>query len=264
MPVTTPAAVRNASKSGARIAFLSLAAPAYNEAVGIAGVVQSWLDYLRASAEVERFEIVICNDGSADGTGAALDELAGRNPEVVAVHHTVNQGAAAALSTAIDRTRGDWVLLLDSDGQFPIENLPAMAEAVSRPEVLAAIGVRGAKKDSLFARFGTKASGAVCNWIHGTAYRDFNSAFKLVSGPLLRSLRLEAKGLNYSTEVSSRLAENGVRMAEVEIRHAERRHGVSKMRLARGARDRLLFVLYIGLRHLLLRKQVLRRGGPCS
>ena len=264
MPVTLPAAARNPRMAGSRISFLSLAAPAYNEAGGIAGVVQAWLDYLRTSAEVERFEIVVCNDGSGDGTGAVLDELAGRNPEIVAVHHAQNRGAAAALSTAIDHTRGDWVLLIDSDGQFPIGNLPAMIEAVSQPGVEAAIGVRRAKHDGLFARFGSGASGAVCNWIYGTSYRDFNSAFKLVSGPLLRSLRLEAKGLNYSTEVTSRLAEHDVRLAEVEIEHAARRHGTSKMRLARGARDRLLFVLYLGLRHLLLRKQVLRKDHPCS
>ena len=160
------------------------------------------------------------------------------------LHFSTNQGAAAALNAAIAATKGDWVLLLDSDGQFPIQNLPDMLEALRRSGGLAAIGIRQ-KKDAAFARFGSWASGLVCNLAHGSHLRDFNSAFKLVSGPVLRGLGLEAKGMNYSTEVTSRLLECGIVPVEVTIEHRPRATGVSSMKLLRGARDRFLFVLYI-------------------
>jgi dolichol-phosphate mannosyltransferase len=54
---------------------LSVAAPAYNEAEGIAAVVMDWHGFL-ATQSLADFEIVICNDGSADETGAILDQLA--------------------------------------------------------------------------------------------------------------------------------------------------------------------------------------------
>jgi glycosyltransferase involved in cell wall biosynthesis len=237
---------------------LSLAAPAFNEAGGIRAVVVEWLEYLRAAGDVAEFEIVICDDGSRDATGAILDELAGAHREVRPLHFPVNQGAAAALTAAIAATRFEWVLLIDSDGQFLIANCAAMLAAVRERRVPAAIGVRQ-KKDRLFARFGTASSAMVCNWVHRSAIGDFNSAFKLVWGPLLRALAFEAKGMNYSTEVTSRLLEAGAQIAEVAIDHRPRVAGASHMKMFRGAYDRALFVAYVAMRQALLGSGVLRR-----
>jgi glycosyltransferase involved in cell wall biosynthesis len=204
---------------------------------------------------------VICNDGSTDATGDILDRLTPSYPQLCPLHFAANQGAAAALNAAIAATRGDWVLLMDSDGQFAIENLPDMLAALRRTGGLAAIGTRQ-KKDAAFAQFGSWASGLVCNLVHGTRLKDFNSAFKLVSGPALRGLGLEAKGMNYSTEVTSRLLERGVVPVEVTIEHRPRATGASHMRLVRGAAHRFLFVSYIALRQLLLRLGILARRAP--
>ena len=238
---------------------LSLAAPAYNESAGIVPLVDGWLAYLRQAKLAGAFEIVICNDGSKDQTGALMDDLARVNPEFRPVHHKVNQGAAAALTTAIQHTKGDWVLLIDSDGQFPLENLPTMMKAAFAEKSGAVVGVRTRKQDSAFTRFGSAASGWLCNLFHGTHYRDFNCALKLIEGRIVRSLHLEAKGLNYSGEVMSKLLERGIRLSEAEVSHSKRTHGVSSAKALKGARDRFLFVTYIGLRQLLLRTQVLQR-----
>ena len=216
-----------------------------------------WLTYLRQASLADEFEIVVCNDGSKDQTGPLMDELARMNPEFKPVHHHVNQGAAAALTTAIGHTQGDWVLLIDSDGQFPVENLPAMMAAVGRSA--AVVGVRPKKQDSAFTRLGSAMSGWLCNFFHGTHYRDFNCALKLIDGHVVRGLHLEAKGLNYSGEVMSKLLERGIRLAEVEVTHSKRTHGVSSAKALKGARDRFLFVMYIGLRQLLLKTKVLQR-----
>jgi dolichol-phosphate mannosyltransferase len=240
---------------------LSVAAPAYNEAAGIEAIIVEWCDFLSACSEVVSFEIVICNDGSRDETGAILDRLAGQYPRLRPLHFAHNQGAAAALNTAIAATTGDWVLLIDSDGQFPIQNLADMLAALRATSGQAAIGIRQ-KKDVPFAQFGSWASGLVCNLLHGSRIRDFNSAFKLVWGPTLRRLGLEARGMNYSTEVTSRLLECGIRLAEVTIEHRPRATGVSSMKLVRGATHRFLFVSYIALRQLLLRLGILSQPIP--
>jgi dolichol-phosphate mannosyltransferase len=240
---------------------LSVAAPAYNEAAGIEAVVADWHRFLSAQASLAEFEIVICNDGSEDATGDILDRLTLPYPQLRPLHFTQNQGAAAALNAAIAATKGDWVLLIDSDGQFPIENLPDMLAAVRRSGGRAAIGIRQ-KKDAAFAQFGSWASGLVCNMVHGSRMQDFNSAFKLVWGPTLRGLGLEAKGMNYSTEVTSRLLERGIVPEEVKIEHRARIAGASHMRLVRGAAHRFLFVCYIALRQLLLWLGILSRPLP--
>jgi dolichol-phosphate mannosyltransferase len=240
---------------------LSVAAPAYNEAENIEAVIADWHGFLSAQTILAEFEIVICNDGSTDTTGDILDRLTLSYPQLRALHFARNQGAAAALNVAIAATKGDWVLLIDSDGQFSIENLPDMLAAVRPSGVRAAIGIRQ-KKDTAFAQFGSWASGLACNLVHGSRMRDFNSAFKLVWGPTLRGLGLEAKGMNYSTEVTSRLLERGITPVEVRIEHRSRAAGVSHMKLMRGAAHRLLFVLYIALRQLLLGLGILTRPQP--
>jgi dolichol-phosphate mannosyltransferase len=240
---------------------LSVAAPAYNEAAGIEAVIANWHGFLSAQTGLAEFEIVICNDGSSDATGDILDRLTLSCPHLHPLHFAKNQGAAAALNAAIAATKGDWVLLIDSDGQFPIENLPDMLAALRRSGGLAAIGIRQ-KKDMPFAQFGSWASGVACNLIHGSRMQDFNSVFKLVWGPTLRGLGLEARGMNYSTEVTSRLLERGVTPVEVKIAHRPRATGTSHMRLVRGAAHRFLFVMYIALRQLLLRLGILIRPAP--
>jgi dolichol-phosphate mannosyltransferase len=240
---------------------LSVAAPAYNEADGIEAVIVDWHAFLAAQSSVAEFEIVICNDGSKDATGDILDRLTLSYPQLRPLHFAANQGAAAALNAAIAATKGDWILLMDSDGQFAIQNLPDMLAALGRSDEKAAIGIRK-KKDAAFAQFGSWASGLVCNLVHGSRLKDFNSAFKLVWGPALRGLGLEAKGMNYSTEVTSRLLERGIVPVEVEIAHRPRTTGTSSMRLVRGAAHRFLFVIYIALRQLLLRLNILVRPQP--
>jgi hypothetical protein len=82
---------------------------------------------------------------------------------------------------------------------------------------------------------------------------------KLVDGTLLRDLNLESKGLNYSTEISSKILERGVAMKEIAIMHRAREKGRSSRSLLRGSLHRLLFVSYIGWRQFLFKVGLLQR-----
>lgn len=238
---------------------LSVAAPAYNEAEGITAVIESWYKYLKNDNELTDFEIVICNDGSKDNTGKILRDFASRYSEIKIVEHAKNKGAAAALYTAVRSTSMDWVLLLDTDGQFPAENLANFRNAMKGSKSFSFLGVRTRKADSLFARFGTWSSGLVCNLFLRTKYKDFNCACKLIDGRLIRRLNLEAKGLNYSTDITAKLLEAGFPPVEVEILHNKRTKGKSSRTLMRGTLHRLLFVGYIIYRHMLLSLGVLQK-----
>ncbi|MET9246410.1 glycosyltransferase family 2 protein [Nonomuraea sp. NPDC003709] len=237
---------------------ISVAAPAYNEADNIAAAVTEWRDYLERNPAIGAWEIVVCDDGSADATGRILEGLRAECPRLVVVTFERNRGAGAAIAAAIARTRMNWVVLLDSDGQFPIANLDRFIERIRAGAGLAFSGARIRKADSLPYRWGSAASGAVSNLLHRTRYRDFNSIFKVVHGPLFRALPLESAGMNCSTEITARVAELGHAWVELPIEHRERGGGSRGWRFWRGARDRALFVGYLGLRHWLLRRGVLR------
>lgn len=244
--------------SGLTVFDVSIAAPAYNEAAHIAATVTEWREYLAGHPAIGDWEIVVCNDGSTDATRTILASLQEECPELVVVDLDRNRGAGAAIAAAIAHTRLPWVVLLDSDGQFPIANLDRFTAPILAGDGLAFSGARVRKADRLAYRWGSAASGAVSNLLNGTRYRDYNSIFKVVSGPLLRSLPLESGGMNCSTEITARVGELGHRWVEIPIEHRERAGGVRGWRFWRGAVDRALFVVYLGLRQRLLRRGALR------
>jgi dolichol-phosphate mannosyltransferase len=257
--LAAPQAGTSDASAALRVPRLSIASPAYNEAEGIAATVTHWVQYLEEARIARSYEIVICNDGSKDDTGLRLQELASRYPILKVVHHEVNRGAAAAVRTAISNTTGDWVLLLDSDGQFPVENLEQMWKAAVAWDADAVIGCREQKEDTAFARFGSWSSTLVCGFIYKRRLRDSSSALQLVRGSLLRSLDLESRGLNSSTEITGRLLEmeDCVRVFEVQARHLPRSTGRSSRTFFRDSWHRFLFVMYLAMRRFLLKRRVL-------
>lgn len=97
---------------------LSIVAPVYNEAQGIEGFVREVREHTAALDTQGRVELVLVNDGSADGTGAILDHLAAAVPgEIRVVHLARNFGHGAAVAAGLDYARGDAVILMDADFQ---------------------------------------------------------------------------------------------------------------------------------------------------
>ena len=236
---------------------LSVVAPAYNEADSIGALATHWLDYLRARPGLCSFEIIVCDDGSTDATAAILAHLAEAHAELRIVQHARNRGGGCAVASAVAASRYRWVLILDADGQFPIENLDRFAEALHAEPALAFLGARTDKQDSGFGRFGARVTTLACNAIYGSSYQDLSSACQLVHGELVRSLRIEAKGLNYSVEIASKLLESGVRIREVPIVHRTRVGGRSSRTLLKSSVHRAMWVGYLAIRRALIAASIL-------
>jgi glycosyltransferase involved in cell wall biosynthesis len=105
---------------------ISVVAPAYNEQEVLG-------EFHRRVTEVMRglggdYEIVLINDGSRDNTLALMHALRERDPHVTVVDLSRNFGKEIALSAGLDYTKGDVVVVLDSDLQDPPELIPQMLE----------------------------------------------------------------------------------------------------------------------------------------
>jgi glycosyltransferase involved in cell wall biosynthesis len=74
------------------------------------------------------YEIICVNDGSTDGTYAALKEFAHSNPRIKLVNLSRNFGKEIALSAGLDYAGGDAVIPIDADLQDPPELIPALAQ----------------------------------------------------------------------------------------------------------------------------------------
>ena len=107
---------------------LSIVLPAYNEEAVIGETHRRVEAVCRALSKP--YEIIVVNDGSTDGTWAALLTLARENPHLVAVNLSRNHGHQLALSAGLHFARGERTLIMDADLQDPPELLPRLLEAM--------------------------------------------------------------------------------------------------------------------------------------
>ena len=105
---------------------LSLIIPVYNEEAIIAELDRRLKAFL---AEVdETWEVLFVDDGSTDGTSAALGNLASAEPRYKVISFSRNFGHQIAITAGMDRAEGDAVVIMDADLQDPPEVVTEMIE----------------------------------------------------------------------------------------------------------------------------------------
>ncbi len=109
---------------GRSLELLSVVAPVYNEMA----IIEQFYSRVCAALHGIRFEIVLVDNGSTDGSDVELEKLAGNDPRVRVVHLSRNFGHQTALTAGLDHARGDAVVMLDADLQDPPELIPRMLD----------------------------------------------------------------------------------------------------------------------------------------
>ena len=117
------------SAPSSKPAGLSVFFPAHNDSGTIASMV---IRTVKTAAELTPdFEVIVVDDGSADGTADIADELAHTYPQVRAVHHPINRDYGAALQTGFRAATKELIFYTDGDAQHdPTELTAAMAADV--------------------------------------------------------------------------------------------------------------------------------------
>jgi polyisoprenyl-phosphate glycosyltransferase len=106
------------------VGLLSVVAPIYNEEA----LIDEFYARVCSALEGLRFELVLVDDGSTDGSIAALERLATADPRVHVVYLSRNFGHQTALTAGLDHASGDAVVMLDADLQDPPELIPRMLD----------------------------------------------------------------------------------------------------------------------------------------
>jgi glycosyltransferase involved in cell wall biosynthesis len=108
--------------------LLSFIVPVYNEADGLKTFHQSLINCIDAIADAH-YEIIYCDDGSTDETGKILTLLSATNEAIKVVRLSRNFGKEAALAAGIAAATGQAIIMLDGDGQHPVELIPDFVHA---------------------------------------------------------------------------------------------------------------------------------------
>jgi glycosyltransferase involved in cell wall biosynthesis len=213
--------VSNAEVPGAtsRYRKLSVIVPVYNERNTVAEIVRQ----MRAvDLPVER-EIVIVDDGSADGTRDVLSQLADSTVHVIL--HPHNRGKGAAIRTGLTHITGDLVLIQDADLEYDPEDWPKLIAPILKGRARVVYGSRftGERRNMLFLHWvGNRFLSLVTNVLYNTTLSDMETCYKLFDRELLDSIRLRADQFDFEPEVTAKILRRGIRIYEVPISYSGR------------------------------------------
>ena len=102
---------------------VSVVVPVYNPGAHIEECVAS---LLRQSLPPDAYEVIFVDDGSTDGTGERLDELAAADPRVRVFHQENSGWSGRPRNVGIDAARGEYVMFVDNDDHLGDEALERM------------------------------------------------------------------------------------------------------------------------------------------
>jgi dolichol-phosphate mannosyltransferase len=233
---------------------LSVAMPVYNEEGAIAQAVAEIeccvLDRVPGS------ELVAVNDGSKDGTARLLDEAAARNPRIRVIHQQ-NRGHGGALMAALEAANGEYLFLIDSDRQIPLDDFP-MAWALIEAGRDGVFGERRRRYDPSLRLQLSKIIRASIGILFGIAIFDANVPYKIVRRSIWERARacIPADTLAPSLFLAIFAKRVGYAIETVEVFHKERNTGEVSIR-----RMKLVKFCVRAFRQLLAFRRCLNRGS---
>jgi glycosyltransferase involved in cell wall biosynthesis len=214
-------------------ASVSIVIPAMNEADAIADVIAR----LRAAAPWH--EIIVVDDGSRDETGERARAAGAR-----VVRHPYNKGNGAAVKSGIRAATGEFVLIVDADGQHQPEDARRIIARLGEYDL-----VIGARAGTTQANVRRRVGNAILNWIAGylTGRRipDLTSGFRAARREhLCEFLHLLPNGFSTPTTTTLAFIRAGYNVAFERI-DARPRVGRSKIKLARDGAKFFLILLKV-------------------
>lgn len=170
-----------------------------------------------------RYEIILVNDGSPDGTFEVIRSICEKRKEICGVNLAKNFGQHAALMAGFRRVHGDIVVCLDDDGQTPADEVGKLLGKIE--EGYDAVYARYEhKQHSLFRNFGSKVNEWMTRIMLGKPKELYISSYFAVKRFVVDEM---ARYENPYPYVIGLLLRTTNMVANVDVKHREREAGVS-------------------------------------
>lgn len=169
--------------------LISLIVPCYNEEESLPILYKALCD-VRSEVTDKDFEFIFVNDGSKDNTSNVIRELAANDKDVKYVFFSRNFGKESAMYAGMEKSKGDYVAILDADMQDPPSLIPSMIKSLDNDEadIVAArrVNRKGEPKiRSFFARAFYKLINKMCEIEIADGARDFRLMRRVVVDAIL-------------------------------------------------------------------------------
>lgn len=211
----------------------SVVIPAFNEADGIADVVSG----LRRSAAWH--EILVVDDGSTDATSAAAQAAGAR-----VVRHPYNKGNGASVKSGIREATGEYVLIIDADGQHQPADATRLVSRLGDYDLV--VGARAhATQATVARRLGNHLLNGLASYLTGRPIPDLTSGFRAARRQHLHEfIHLLPNGFSAPTTTTLAFIKAGYNVVFEPV-EARLRVGQSKIRLLRDGAKFSLIVLKV-------------------
>ncbi|MBL9079843.1 MAG: glycosyltransferase family 2 protein [Planctomycetes bacterium] len=220
-----------------RVQRLSVVVPARNEAANLTALLDE-LDHVLAAAALPFHEVIVVDDGSTDTTPAIAAEHGAH-----VVSHAESLGNGAAVKRGIREARGDWILLLDGDGQHPPAALAGMLELAERYDMV--VGSRGGRGGSTHRNLANRIYSRFASYVSGRHIPDLTSGFRLVRADVAKDLVwLLPNTFSYPTTITMSMLRGGWSVAFLPFA-VRTRLGKSHIRLLADGSRFFLIILRI-------------------
>ena len=184
------------------------------------------------------WEAVFVDDGSTDGSFAALTRLNDRAPNVRVVRLRRNFGKSAALAAGFRHSTGDVVVTIDADLQDDPSEIPRLLAKLDEGFDLVS-GWKTQRRDRWSRRLVSKIFNSVVGRASGLKLHDMNCGLKAYRAEVVRSLRIYGELHRFLPVLAH---DRGFRVAELPVNHRPREHGRSRYGVERYARGFLDFL----------------------
>jgi glycosyltransferase involved in cell wall biosynthesis len=202
--------------------------------------VEPLYEELRAALDPlgRRWEAVFVDDGSTDGSFAALTRLhdAARNVKVVRLRR--NFGKAAALAAGFRHAEGDVVVTIDADLQDDPGEIPRLLAKLDEGFDLVS-GWKAQRRDPLSRRLLSRIFNGVVSRVSGLRLHDMNCGLKAYRAEVVRNLRIYGELHRFLPVLAH---DRGYRVTELVVNHRPREHGRSRYGVERYLRGFLDFL----------------------
>ncbi len=225
--------------------------PCYNEEQRLPRTIEQIERYL--DGKQASYELILVDDGSADGTRRVMDAAAGRHDGIRVEALPQNRGKGRALAVGVEAARGDEVLITDADLSTPIEELDKL-QAALHDGAGVAIGSRALHasrveiSQPVYRVLMGKGFNLIVQAVLLPGIWDTQCGFKLFRGEVAHSVfaGLTTDGFGFDPEVLYRARKQGVRIAEVPV--VWRNSAPTKVSPVRSSFDMLRHVIRLRFR----------------
>ncbi|HSB15153.1 MAG TPA: glycosyltransferase [Bryobacteraceae bacterium] len=211
---------------------LSVLVPLYNEEEFIATLLERVLSAPLPDGMTR--EVIVVDDGSRDGSAEAVEAFVTRFPDIVRlVRHDRNRGKGAAVRTAIENARGEFVVIQDADLEYDPGEYQTLLKPLVEGKADAVYGSRflvaGERRVLYFWHaLANRILTTLCNMVADLNLTDMETCYKACRTSLLRSIPIRSDRFGIEPELTMKLAQREARIYETPISYYGRTYEEGK------------------------------------